>query len=333
VKTILITGSEGNIGRYIVASVRRHNPQWKIIRVKHKACAPAFNHSEDRYEGDIRDELLLKTIHGKNAIDCLLHCASTSYSHLGYKGHPFGVLENDCSMMLNLLKHAGNLHKIVFLSSALMYEHAKVSPLLETTVDEIPGPTSSYGMAKEFNERAIKLYQREHGVRYTIWRPFNVVSPLEPTEGEGRHVFVDFFRRLFIERVAEFNVIGSGNQVRCFIWVEEAADCIVKNIFAPESDNQTFNLARDEPISLLGLKDLLLSIGKKLGTLPATYDPPVRKTGIFAGTESEVRIPSVEKLNALLHWKSDVTVRECFSKFVEDKLREREVLGDLESIA
>lgn len=322
-KTILITGSEGNIGRYIVASVRKQYPEWKIIRVKHKSCVPVFNALEDRYEGDVRDQHLLEMIFGENEIDCLLHSASMSYSHLGYKDHPFKVFENDCSMMLNLLKYAGSLNKIVLLSSALVYEHAKVSPLFETTADEIVGPSSSYGAAKQFGERAVRFYQREHGVKYTIWRPFNVVSPLESTEGEGRHVFVDFFRRLFVERVSEFNVMGSGNQVRCFIWVEEAADCIVKNIFTPESDNQIFNLARNEPISLLGLKDLLLAIGKQQGALPATYDPPIKKTGVFAGTESEVRVPSVEKLNTLLHWESAVSVGECFSKFVECKLQER----------
>ena len=147
------------------------------------------------------------------------------------------------------------------------------------------------------------------------------MSPLESTEGEGRHVFVDFFRRIFLERVDEFQVIGSGQQVRCFLWVEEAAECIVAGLENPATNNQIIYLARDEPMSLIQLKELLVSVGHEIGVLPISYDPPVRASDAFSGVEMEIRIPSTQKLRDLLRCQSLISVNECFRKSVNAKLQ------------
>jgi len=197
--------------------------------------------------------------------------------------------------------------------------------LTEEMTSRFPAPTSSYGVAKFLGEQAVQQANFERGTNYTIWRPFNIVSPLEPTEGEGRHVFVDFFRRIFIERVAEFQVLGSGQQVRCFLWVEEAAECIAAALENPATNNQIINLARDEPIPLIQLKKLLVSIGHEMGVLPSYYDPPVCTSGAFSGVEMEIRIPSVSKLKELSKWESLISVNECFRKFISAKLQTNQI--------
>jgi nucleoside-diphosphate-sugar epimerase len=319
--TVLIAGSEGNFGPYLVRRLRETNPSWKLLRIKRSEGKCAFNAEKDRYEGDLRDPRLLEQVFSEHRIDHVIHAASQSYSHAGYRANPFQVLENDSACLLNVLRHSGSVSKLVYLSSALLYEHAHRTPLEEDDADRMPAPTSSYGAAKRFGESAVRMFGLERGVAYTIWRPFNIVSPLEPHNGEGRHVFVDFFRRLLVERVPQFSVLGSGNQVRCFIWVQDAANCVVDHLARSESNDQTFNLARDEPLTLLQLKDLLLELGRETGVLPDDYDPPTVKRGAFSGVESEVRIPSVAKLERVLGWKSTTTVRDCFRQFIEEKLR------------
>jgi UDP-glucose 4-epimerase len=319
--TILVTGSEGNLGPYVVRRLREIHPAWTVLRLKHGKGACSFDASQDRYVGDLRDPSLLERMFSDHHIDYVLHGASQSYTHGGYRDHPFQILENDSGALLNLLRHSRNARKFVYLSSALLYEHADRSPLKEDEADLMPAPSSSYGIAKRFGEDAVRMFGREFGVDCTIWRPFNIVSPLEPHEGEGRHVFVDFFRRLLVERVAEFSVLGSGNQVRCFIWVQDAANCIVDNLERAEASNQTFNLARDEALTLLQLKGLLLELGREAGLVPADYDPPTVRRGAFFGVEAEVRIPSVAKLRDTLGWESQTTVRECFRQFIVEKLR------------
>ncbi len=319
--TVLITGSEGNLGPYMVRRLRESRPDWKILRIKHRKDRCAFDSQNDRYEGDLRDPALLAKVFSEHRVEHVIHAASQSYSHAGYRAHPFQVLENDTAALLNLLRHSVSASSIVYLSSALLYENADRTPLLEDDTERMPAPTSSYGTAKRFGEHAVQMFGMEHGVPYTIWRPFNIVSPLEPHDGDGRHVFVDFFRRLLIERVSEFGVMGSGNQVRCFLWVEDAANCIVNNLARPESHGQTFNLARDEPLTLLQLKKLLLELGHEAGAVPTDYDPPTVRRGTFSGVESEARIPSIAKLKNVLDWESSTTVRDCFRQFIQEKLR------------
>jgi UDP-glucose 4-epimerase len=319
--TVLITGSEGNLGPYMVRRLRETRPNWKVLRIKHRKNHCGFDAQNDRYEGDLRDPALLAKIFSEHEVEHVVHAASQSYSHGGYAGHPFQILENDTAVLLNVLRHSAGAASVVYLSSALMYEHSDRSPLVEDDAQRIQAPTSSYGVAKRFGEHAVRMFGLEHKVDFTIWRPFNIVSPLEPHEGDGRHVFVDFFRRLLIERTPEFGVMGSGNQVRCFLWVEDAADCIVDNLGRSESLGQVFNLARDEPLTLLQLKDLLLELGHESGIVPADYDPPTVRRGTFSGVESEVRIPSVVKLKEVLGWESPTTVRECFRQFIQQKLK------------
>lgn len=320
-KTILVTGSEGNLGPYVVRRLRESHPDWKILRIKHRKGHCAFDSQNDRYEGDLRDPALLEKVFSEHRVEQVIHAASQSYSHAGYRGHPFQVLENDTAALLNLLRHSASISKLVYLSSALLYEHADRSPLEEDDTERMPAPTSSYGTAKRFGEQAVRMFGLENGVAFTIWRPFNIVSPLEPHDGDGRHVFVDFFRRLLIERVPEFGVMGSGNQVRCFIWVQDAANCIVDSLGRNESNGQTFNLARNEPLTLLQLKSLLLNLGREAGVLPVDYAPPTVRHGAFSGVESEARIPSVSKLKEVLGWESSTTVRDCFRQFIQEKLR------------
>ena len=319
-KTVLVTGSEGNIGQYIVAALLRKYPTWKLIRVKNGTGDPFFDAEQGRYVGDLRDPSIFKLILRDNSPDYVIHAASTSYSHDGYRSNPFAVLHNDCLLTLNTLKHTVGVEKFVFLSSALVYEHARESLLKEDLTNRLPAPTSSYGVAKYLGEQAVLNARREFGTTYTIWRPFNVVSPLEPTAGDGRHVFVDFFRRIFVERVNEIGVLGGGEQVRCFIWVEEVAECIVAALDNSATDDQIINLARDEPTSVSRLKEMLVTIGKDVNVLPRTYDPPIRAAGAFAGVEMATRIPCIQKLKELTHWQSSISVESCLRRFVQVKL-------------
>jgi UDP-glucose 4-epimerase len=318
--TVLITGSEGNLGQYLVRRLRESRPSWKILRIKHRKGFCTFNTKKDYYEGDLRDPALLEKVYSEHRVDYLIHAASQSYSHAGYRAHPFQVIENDSASLLNLLQQSKSVRKIIYLSSALMYEHATHSPMEEDAV-RMRAPTSSYGVAKYFGEHAIRAFGLEHNIAFTIWRPFNIVSPLEPHDGDGRHVFVDFFRRLLIEQVAEFGIMGSGKQVRCFIWVEDAARCIIDNIDSEKSNGEIFNLARNEPITLLQLKQLLLELGREEGVVTPSYKPPTIQRGEFSGIESDIRIPSTTKLKTVLGWESITTVQDCFRQFIKEKLK------------
>jgi nucleoside-diphosphate-sugar epimerase len=154
---------------------------------------------------------------------------------------------------------------------------------------------------------------------FTIWRLFNVVSPREPHDKPGAHVYVDFYRQLFVEKVPELPIFGNGAQERCFTWVEDIAEAVATHLTDERSSKQIVNLGGNEPCTLLQLRDLMLAIGKERNLLAADYDPPVKTNGSFFGVEAQRRIPSLKKAETLLEWKPATGLRRCFEKFIDTK--------------
>jgi nucleoside-diphosphate-sugar epimerase len=318
-KTVLVTGSEGNIGQYLIDYGIARWPEWKFIRVSHRSTGLRTLPNTVVHTGDLRDPRFLDEIFSRHSVDYVVHAASTSYRHGGYQKYPYEVMANDTQMLLNVLDHSKKVAKFVFLSSALVYENVTNPPFTEEMPDLFPPPKSSYGAAKHFGEQAVRAFGVENGVPQTIWRLFNVVSPLEPHDGAGRHIFVDFYRMLFKEKLEKIPVMGTGRQVRCFLWVEDAVKCILDHLENPASDNQTFNVASEEPKTPVELIDALLSIGKKRDLLDKNYSPTYALGNVFHGVEQERRVPSVDKARERLGWKCETDFMACFEKFVAFK--------------
>jgi UDP-glucose 4-epimerase len=312
---ILITGSEGNVGAYITDAVRRAFPSAEIVRVDR---ARRTDSDEGLHTGDLLDSTFVRSLFEK-PIDIVIHAAAPTYNATVYKENPYGVFRDDIRIFSNILENCTrDVKKIVYLSSAMVYESVEDIPFNEESTDTAAAPRSPYGLAKYVNERALKLFNAQHGVDYTVWRMFNVVSPREDHSRPGAHVYVDFYRKLFVERVPVLDIFGDGAQVRSFTWVGDVADIIARYLQDARTSKQTINLAGDEPRSLLDLKDMLLKIGKDTGTLPADYRPDVKTGESFFGVESQKRIPSLEKLKEL-GWDGTTSFEDCFRRFVSDK--------------
>ncbi|MFA5935782.1 MAG: NAD-dependent epimerase/dehydratase family protein [Patescibacteria group bacterium] len=312
-RRILITGSEGNIGAYITESVRRLFPNAEIVRVSRKP-----NTNGEVRVGDLLDPSFVKTLFDK-PIDIVIHAAAPIYNATVYKENPYGVFHDDVQCFSNILENCKtNVKKIIYLSSATVYESVEELPFREESTDNAAAPRSPYGFAKFVNERALKAFSEQHGVDYTIWRLFNIVSPREDHSKPGAHVYVDFYRKLFVERVPVLDIFGDGKQVRSFTWVGDVADTIAQYLEDERTSKQTINLAGEEPHSLIELKDVLLKIGKEKNLLPAEYNPDVKTGEAFFGVEAPKRIPSLEKLNAL-GWNGATSFESCFETFVTDK--------------
>lgn len=316
-KTILVTGSEGNIGSYIVRRLVEKYPEAKIIRVGRKP-----RQAENYYSGDLRDPAFVKKLFAGNRIDCVVHAAAENYSAALLKSNPFGMLANDTACTLNLLNASVGIKKFVFLSSSSIYESVDKFPFAEVPVADLSMPKSPIGIAKFFGEQATEMFAAQFGIRYTIWRAFNVVSPLEPHNTSGGHVFVDYYRKIFVERQPKIEVFGSGSQIRCFTWVEDAAAGIADFLQAPKTDNQTFNIGSTRQTTLLDLLKLMISMGKEKNLLPADYEPEIITGREFYGVDSRARIPDVSKLEQVLGFRAATDFEDCFEKFIEAK-RER----------
>lgn len=123
-------------------------------------------------------------------------------------------------------------------------------------------PDSVYGIEKLFSEQVYDSFRRNKNLDVRICRFHNVFSTEAVYKG-GREKFPSAICRKIAEAKDgdEIEVFGDGEQVRSFLWVDEALDGIMKLM---ESEyHQPINIGSDEAISINDLAKMVIEISGK----------------------------------------------------------------------
>ena len=152
--TILITGSEGNIGTFLVEYIKKTRPDFKIIRV---GFGQGENKKDNFYQGDLADSSFAQKIFQENSVDYVIHLAARSYNINDLKNNVYDIYSNDTKSLLNILDNSKSIKKFIYFSSAIIYESLKESILMESPVSQISPPKSSLGLAKYSGEKAVEF--------------------------------------------------------------------------------------------------------------------------------------------------------------------------------
>src|SRR5205085_1313513 len=81
------------------------------------------------------------------------------------------------------------VERYVYVSSSMVFERAELFPTPEDYLPQCPVPRSAYGFSKLTGEVYCRAAHEEHGLRYTICRPFNAYGPGEdPAAFELEHL-------------------------------------------------------------------------------------------------------------------------------------------------
>jgi nucleoside-diphosphate-sugar epimerase len=189
-------------------------------------------------------------------------------------------------------------------------------PSHESEVDDQRVPFTDYGLSKLVGERLSRAFQKQYGLAYTVWRPFNIITPFEKAEREPgfSHVFADFIDRLILRRENPLQVIGDGEQIRCFTWIDDVAGAIAHHSFDDATRNETFNIGNPEPITMKELAQRIFRAGQRRGLVPAGSTLAFNHRPTFVD-DVRVRVPSIEKAQRVLGWnptvKTDESVDRC----------------------
>ena len=174
---ILVTGGAGYIGSVVVEECIAAGHRTFVIDNLEKGHREMVHEDAGFYEGDIGDAALLEKIFRDEQIDTVIHMAA--YSLVGESvEHPGKYYRNNVINGMTLLDTmvACGVKNIVFSSTAATYGEPEESPITE----DFPNvPTNPYGESKLAFERALKWYERAHGVRYVSLRYFNAAGATE----------------------------------------------------------------------------------------------------------------------------------------------------------
>ena len=139
--------------------------------------------------------------------------------------------------------------KMVFASSMAVYG-SQVPPFTETMR---PQPMDPYGIAKFACEQDIQVAGEQHNLRWSIFRPHNVVGIRQNIWDRYRNVLGIFVRRGLDHQ--PLLVFGDGSQQRAFSSVEYLLAPLAR--LTNQGDSQIYNLGSDRPVTILRLAELV----------------------------------------------------------------------------
>lgn len=285
-------------------------------------------------EGDLTDPGTVRR--ALRNVDGVIQAAAQIYGVAGFHRYPADILQRDTLLHGLILREAleQNVRRVVYISSSMVYER-QPNVAREADVPDMLVPRTDYGLSKLMGERLSQAFGAQYGLPYTIWRPFNIIglheraatSENEPGGGHDPgicHVFADFIQRIVWERQNPMLILGSGEQVRCFTWIEDVASAIASHSFSDVTKDQDFNLGNPEPVTMMDLASRLYRLYHEMTGHQATDALRFTHAPTFAD-DVQVRIPSIAKAEELLGWRPIVTLDEMLRRCILFEL-EREPL-------
>jgi UDP-glucose 4-epimerase len=174
-------------------------------------------------------------------------------------------------------------------------------------------PLSAYGFSKLTGEVYCRAAHDEHGLPFTICRPFNAYGPGEMPEDEPgiAHMVPDVIKKcLALPDGAPLPIFGTGEQTRTITHVDDIADGIAVALAHPDAVNEDFNVSASDEMTVA---EIARVIWEECGRDPAAFALEHQPT---FEVDVQRRWPSVEKARTVLGWEAQIGVREGVAQTV-----------------
>ena len=221
-KVFLITGGTGFIGSNICKLLLKKNHDVKIFDNNFRGSLNNISNFKKRvkfFKGDIRSKKSLSKAMKKT--DAVVHLAYINGTKYFYT-KPVLTLDIAIKGIINVIDLCikNKIKELYLASSSEVYQTPDKIPTDETEPLRIPdvfNPRYSYGGGKILTELMGIHYGKEFFKKLIIFRPHNVYGPGEGSE----HVIPDFVNKFKLLKSKKFEIQGSGNEIRSFIYIDD----------------------------------------------------------------------------------------------------------------
>jgi UDP-glucose 4-epimerase len=311
VTRVLVTGGAGAIGTAVVRRLLRDG-DWSV-RVSDQREAPAW--MEERCEvhrGDLR--VLDEAREAAGGCTHVVHLAAIVGGIGNFHKLPHTLIEVNHALYNAVFRAAleEQVERLMYVSSSMVFENATSFPTKEEHVRECPAPWSAYGFSKLAGEVYCRALYDEHGLPYTICRPFNAYGPGEFPDAEPgiAHMVPDLIQKV-LSGQHPLEIFGSGEQTRTLTHVDDIADGIVTALGHDAAVNEDFNISASDERTVAEVAEL---VWEACGRDPSEFE--LRHLPSFE-VDVQRRWPSVEKARRLLGWEAQIDLRDGLEGTVE----------------
>jgi UDP-glucuronate decarboxylase len=294
----LVTGGAGFLGSHLCDRLLRDGHEVIALDNLFTGRKDNIKHLLQRSDfefvrHDVVEPILLE-------VDWIFNLACPA-SPIHYQHNPVKTVKTSVMGALNMLGLAKRVRaRVLQASTSEIYGDPLEHPQKESywgNVNPI-GPRSCYDEGKRVAETLMVDYHRQNGVEIRIVRIFNTYGP-RMTVGDGRVVSNFIVQAL---RGEPLTIYGDGSQTRCFCFVSDLIDGIVRlmeydgpDAVEPVNIGSTDERSMNELVGALG--DIL---GRKLEVIrqPLPENDPVR------------RRPDTTRAQQRLGWSSKVSLMD-----------------------
>ena len=185
--------------------------------------------------GDVGDENFINNL--KFKVDVIFHFAAQSGGEGSFDDTIYDSNTNSKGTLL-LLNYARkiNCNKFIFTSTCAVYGGIDKNKNCYSEED-VTDPNTFYAINKLSGEKYLKLYNKNYGINYTVFRLFNCYGPFQNLDNMKQGMVSIYLRQILSDKYPEIIVKGSLDRVRDLIYVEDVVKIILDSV-----NNSKFDL-------------------------------------------------------------------------------------------
>jgi UDP-glucose 4-epimerase len=323
---VLVTGGAGTIGAAVVRRLLS-DPSYEV-RVSDQRPAPQWMREGcEVHTGDLRS--LASARSATAGCTRVIHLAAIVGGIANFHRLPHTLTEVNSALYNAVVRAAldHDVERFVYVSSSMVFERAERFPTPEDYLPDCPVPRSAYGFSKLTGEVYCRAAHAEHGLPFTICRPFNAYGPGEMPEDEPgiAHAVPDLINKV-LSGQHPLQIFGSGEQTRTLTHVDDIADGIVTAMGSPAGLNEDFNISASRELTVAEIARIVWeACGRDPEDFALEHHPS------FA-VDVQRRWPSVDKARERLGWEARITVEDGIASTVS-WLRDRARPSELPAVA
>ncbi len=255
-KRILVTGGAGFIGSHLCERLLEDGHEVLCLDNFFTGCKKNIVH----LLGNPWFELIRHdvTMPFYSEIDEIYNLACPA-SPVHYQHNPIKTVKTNVIGAVNMLGLAKRKRaKILQASTSEVYGDPKVHPQVEGYWGYVNpvGERSCYDEGKRCAETLFMDYHKQNGVRIKVARIFNTYGTRMQLD-DGRVVSNFIVQAL---RGVDITVHGSGSQTRCFQYVSDLVEALVRLMDTPEDFTGPVNIGNPHEVSILSLAEKIIEM-------------------------------------------------------------------------